>query len=104
MEAGITAPVASRLTKGLGSRSPTSLTALQRKRGEEAQAKPSAQAAVSEPCLRLKDIEVSRGCDYLSRYPKSPNARGGGAHVLTLLFCSTSVCAEVDGASVSEHP
>ena len=56
------------LTKGLGSCGPTSLTALQRKREEEIQAKPSAQAsaAVSEqPCICLKDIEVSRGCDLL---------------------------------------
>ena len=56
------------LTKGLGSCGPTSLTAPQRKREEEVQAKPSAQAsaAVSErPCICLKDIEVSRGCDLL---------------------------------------
>ena len=54
------------LTKGLGSRRPTSLTDLQRKREEEVQAKPSAQAsaAVSEPSrIRLKDIEVSGGYD-----------------------------------------
>ena len=46
------------LTRGPGSRGPTSLSALQRKREEEAQAKPSAQAsaAVSEPSrIRLKD-------------------------------------------------
>ena len=54
MEAGIPAPMAFPLTKGLGSRRPTSLTSLQRKREEEVQAKPSAQAsaAVSEPRLR----------------------------------------------------
>ena len=52
--------------RGLSSRMPTSLTALQRKREEEAQARPNAQAsaAVAQPSrIRLKDIEVSRGCD-----------------------------------------
>ena len=56
------------LTKGLGSCRPTSLTAPQRKREEEIQVKPSAQAsaAASErPCICLKDIEVSRRCDLL---------------------------------------
>ena len=78
-------------TKGPGSCRPTSLTALQRKREEEAQVKPSAQAsaAVSQPSrICFKDIEVSRGCDLLHgqvSFPKSPEARGGGAHVLTLL-------------------
>ena len=93
------------LTKGLGSCRPTSLIALQRKQEEEVQAKPIAQAsaAVSQPSrICFKDIEVSRGCDLLSGQvsSKSPKARGGGAHVLTLLSCSASVCAEV---SVSEH-
>ena len=41
MEAGIP------LTEGLGSSRPTALTALQRKREEEVQAKPSAQASSS---------------------------------------------------------
>ena len=56
------------LTKGLGSCRPASLTAPQRKREEEIQAKPSARAsaAASErPCIYLKDIEVSRGCEVL---------------------------------------
>ena len=82
MEAGIP------LTEGLGSsRQQTALTALQRKREVEVQAKPSAQAsaAVSQPSrIRFKDIEVSRGCDLLYGQvsaPKSPNSRGGGAHV-----------------------
>ena len=55
-------------TKGLGSCRPTSLTAPQRKGEEEIQAKPSAQAsaaASNQPCICLKDIEVSRGCDLL---------------------------------------
>ena len=77
-------------TKGPGSCRPTSLTALQRKREEEVEAKPSAQAAaLSHPSrICFKDIEVSRGCDLLHgqvSFPKSPEARGGGAHVLTLL-------------------
>ena len=75
------------LTEGLGSSRPTALTALQRKREEEVQAKLSAQAsaAVSQPSrIRFKDIEVSRGCDLLYGQvsaQKSPNSRGGGAHV-----------------------
>ncbi len=82
MEAGIP------LTEGLGSSRPTALTALQRKQEEEVQAKLSAQAsaAVSQPSrsISFKDIEVSRGCDLLYGQvsaPKSPNSRGGGAHV-----------------------
>ena len=56
------------LTVGLGSCRPTFLTTPQRKREEEIQTKPNAQAsaAASErPCICLKDIEVSRGCDLL---------------------------------------
>ena len=71
------------LTGGLG---PRSLTALQRKREEEVEAKPSAQAAaLSHPsCICFKDIEVSRGCDLSPGQVSSqnpPKARGGGAHV-----------------------
>ena len=75
------------LTGGLGPRRPTSLTALQRKREEEVEAKPSAQAsaALSHPSrICFKDIEVSRGCDLLPGQvssQKPPKARGGGAHV-----------------------
>ena len=83
------------LTGGLGSRRPTSLTALPRKQQEEVEAKPSAQAsaALSHPSrICFKDIEVSRGCDLLHGQVSpqtSPKARGGGAHVFKWLSCST---------------
>ena len=87
------------LTEGLGSCRPKSLIALQRKREEEIQAKPSAQAsaALSQPSrIRFKDIEVSRGCDLLGwagelfKVTKSQGRRGPCPHAIVLL--SISLC------------
>ena len=91
------------LTEGLGSSRPTALTALQRKREEEVQAKPCAQAsaAVSQPSrIRFKDIEVSRGCDLLHGQVQLPREEGSCLPVIVLL---NTVWAEVDEASVAER-